>query len=343
MLALCFLGATHARELTFEENVEATKLEEQINDLEKRYDLYAQKFAAAKKRTDDLDTRTNYVPTMCQGRLTATSGVAVTVADTTNNTTVYFTPYKGNYITIYYKSYWRIMRFSEISLALSGTAANSIYDIFVYRASLGVLTLELSAAWANDHARTDALVMQDGVYVKSADRTRRYLGTIRTNGTANRFDDGIVARGLWNYYNRTKRMMRVYDSTNTWNYNVNTWREAGADANNDSNFVIGINEVLCIVKIKTNVISNGVAARLYSVGVGVNTTTVNSAQLIGGMGNGSGGMNVPLYGLYYGYPGIGYNTLAYIEIAPSAARVNSWGDNGFPLQTRSGYLAIIEG
>lgn len=341
LLLLCFLAPATARELTFEEQHEANQLEKQIEDLERRYDIYNKKFQAAKKRTDDLDTRVNYVPQMVQGRLTSRSGVPVTPGDSINNTTIYFTPYKGNYITVYYRNQWRIMRFSEISLALSGTTAGNIYDIFVYRASLGVLTLELSTAWTNSKVRSQALTLQDGVYVKASDTTRRYLGTFRTNGSANQYDDGTVTRGLWNYYNRVKRVMRVYDSSNTWNYNGNAWRRAGADANNDADFVIGINEVLCMMRIKTNLTSAGGADRLFTVGVGVNTLTVNSAQLMGASGD-AGNVNPVTMALYYGYPGIGYNVLTYIESAPGG-NVTSWGDNGAPLQTRSGYMAVIEG
>lgn len=39
-------------------------------------------------------------PSICQGRLTLTSGTPVTTSDVTAATTIYFTPYKGNRIAL---------------------------------------------------------------------------------------------------------------------------------------------------------------------------------------------------------------------------------------------------
>ncbi len=44
---------------------------------------------------------------LCEGRLTLTSGSPVVSGDQTAKTTVYFTPYKGNRISLYNGSGWR--------------------------------------------------------------------------------------------------------------------------------------------------------------------------------------------------------------------------------------------
>lgn len=59
--------------------------------------------------------------------------------------TVYFTPSKGDRITLYDGSTWNAHAFTERSLALSGLVANVTYDVFIYN-NAGTLTLE-TLAW----------------------------------------------------------------------------------------------------------------------------------------------------------------------------------------------------
>lgn len=340
-LALTLVGAVSAADLTPAEQAEVRDLEKKIGDLEGRYATYYKKYQQLKKRNDQMDAQVANLPSMVQGRLTPISGSPVPTGNRAAYSTLYYTPYRGNYATVYYRNAWRLMRFSEISLALTGTAANSTYDVFLYRASLGVLTLELSAAWANLHTRTDALTKLDGVYVKNSDNTRRYIGTFRTVA-ANQYDDTDATRGLWNYYNRVKSVMRRYDNNNTWTYNNNAWREAQGDTANDGNYVIGINEVLVTTLVKTNTVSNNNSVRTFTVGVGVNTVGQNAAQLLGAFGNPNANPATQIWAIYKGYPGIGYNTNAWIEYAPGGNAVLTWGDNGNDVATRSGATTYIE-
>lgn len=318
------------------------ELEQNIAELEKRYATYEKKYEELKAKADQLRPQVANMASIVQGRITPTSGVPVTNAATTGNGTIYFTPYKGNYVSVYYRNAWRLMRFTEISLALSGTAANSTYDVFVYRGNLGTLTLELSAAWSTLFARTDALTLLDGVYVKNSDNTRRYLGTIRTVA-ANQYSDSEVLRGIWNYYNRTQRYMRWFETNNTWKYGTATWRQAQADTANDMSFVIGIREVLAHVRIKTNNVSSNNTAKDFSVGVGMNTITSSVAQLMGSSGDPGNQSPSQAWAEWMDYPAAGYNTASWIENGISGNNVTSWGDNGLPSIVRSGIYCIIEG
>jgi len=54
------------------------------------------------------------------GRLTLTSGTPVTTSDVTAATSVYYTPYVGNKISLYNGWEWIFHEFSELSLSLSG-------------------------------------------------------------------------------------------------------------------------------------------------------------------------------------------------------------------------------
>ncbi len=162
------------------------------------------------------------------GRLTTESGVPISTSDRTAQGTIYWTPYLGSTVSLYDGSNWASYAFTERSLALTITSGKN-YDVFLYNNS-GTITLELSAAWTDDNTRATALVLQDGIYVKSGATTRRYVGTIRASGTNQTSDSGGGTttqvggqRYVWNYYNRVGRWLAVFDSTDSWTYATATW------------------------------------------------------------------------------------------------------------------------
>ena len=69
------------------------------------------------------------LPNICGGRLTLVSATAVPTSDQTAKTTVYFTPYTGNYLGLYDGAIWFYRSFSEISVAVPSTTVTP-YDIF---------------------------------------------------------------------------------------------------------------------------------------------------------------------------------------------------------------------
>jgi len=179
--------------------------------------------------------------TTCNGRLTLTSGSPVTTSDVTAATTLYFTPYKGDHIAIYDGEEWLFYQFEEISLSLSSYAADTNFDIFIYD-NAGTLTLE-SVAWTDDTTRATALTTQNGVYVKSGDTTRRYLGTIRTTGTIGQCEDSVTKRFVWNYYNRKqRRLYKLFGGS--WTYATATFRLIENDSTNRFSIVTGLAEDL---------------------------------------------------------------------------------------------------
>src|SRR6185369_10519211 len=94
------------------------------------------------------------------------------------------------------------------------------------------VTLELSAAWASDTARTDSLTTLDGVLVKNSDPTRRLVGTIRTTGTTTT-EDSAAKRFVWNAHNQVPRTLKnATETADSWNYTTATWRQANANAAN---------------------------------------------------------------------------------------------------------------
>lgn len=224
--------------------------------------------------------------TMCQGRLTLTTGVPVTTADVTAAGTIHFAPHKGNLVSLFDGTRWILYSFTQRSLALSITAATN-YDVFLFDNS-GTLTLELTA-WTNDTTRATALVLQDGVLVRSGATTRRYLGTIRASGT-NVCEDSAKRRFVWNNYNRVRRKLWCGPTDNTTHtYTTATWRPFNNDTTvGTTRFetVVGVAEDALEIVNWTVLFNNG--NQFAWPGIGVGSTSANSAELHGGFGIQSG-------------------------------------------------------
>lgn len=94
------------------------------------------------------------------------------------------------------------------------------------------------------NTRSTALGVQDGVYVKSGDASRKYLGTFKTTGAGQLTADNRAQRLIWNYYNRRTRSLLKQEATNSWTYGTTTgvWRAANNDARNRVEFVCGLDE-----------------------------------------------------------------------------------------------------
>jgi hypothetical protein len=272
---------------------------------------------------------------ICQGRLTLTTGVPVTTADVTAATTLYFTPFRGNWIGTYDGAAWSISTFAEKSISLAGLTASLPYDVFIVD---GTLALEL-LAWTNTTTRATALVLQDGIYVKSGATTRRYLGTICITATTGQCEDSLLRRLVWNYYNRVERPMRAIDTTDSWTYGTASWRQANAAAANKVELVSGVSEDLARAEVLSRIGTNSGLAG--AVGIGLDSTTANSAQLLTDIATGGASVTDSVMGgaKYRGYPGVGYHYLAWLEYA-RAGTVNFGGDNNVPDQ-QSGIMAEI--
>lgn len=195
-----------------------------------------------RRQVNALNSERADVPQICNGRLTLTSGTPVTVSDVTSASTIYFTPYKGRQIALYTGTAWKMYTFSQISIDISSTSGTSNYDIFAYDNS-GTVALELSSAWSSDSTRWDTLSRQNGVWVKDAAKTRRYLGSFRTTMGSPVTDDAYYHRYLWNNCNRVTRTVRYTDSGNTWSYNMgNGFNFANGQTTSMPEVMVGLQE-----------------------------------------------------------------------------------------------------
>jgi len=175
------------------------------------------------------------------GRLTLTSATPITTADVTGATTLYYTPYNSDKISVYDGYNWATYTFTERSLALGTLTSGKNYDVFIYN-NAGTLTLE-ALAWSTDTARATALVLTNGIYLKSGQTTRRYLGTFRTTSTTTT-EDSMAKRFVWNFNNPVERLLykNTYPtySFGGHSYTTGQWRNWNNDSTMSVHFVIGL-------------------------------------------------------------------------------------------------------
>lgn len=176
---------------------------------------------------------------ICQGRLTL-GGSAVNTSSTASSTVVLY-PYKGDRISLYSGGAWSTLTFtSSTTLSISGLSSSPCYDVWAYNNS-GTVALDYTA-WTNTSTRATSLTWQDGIYVKSGDATRRYLGTFYKSDATNTAINGSK-NFVWNYYNRVD--VDLYNEKltgGTHSYSTATWREWNAETTNRIQFVIGVLE-----------------------------------------------------------------------------------------------------
>jgi len=203
------------------------------------------------------------------GRLTLESDVPVSSTDQTAKTTVYYTPFNGSFLSLYDGTSWNAYSFAQLSLTTSGLSANSNYDIFAY-VSGSTVTLEYSAAWTSDTARSDAISLLNGVYVKTSNTTRRYLGSIRSNAST-QFTDSLANRLVWNFNNKVLRGMYGFIYSLSHSYNGNTREYNGGVSVTRLYFITGINGETFIANATAPVTSSGTSCNVL---FGVDSTTV---------------------------------------------------------------------
>ncbi len=271
------------------------------------------------------------------GRLTLTTGVPVTISDVTAAATLYFTPYKGNQIGTYSGATWTVSTFTEKSITMVGLTADKNYDVFIVDSTLALEVL----IWTNDTTRATALVLQDGVYVKTGATTRRYLGTIRITSAGGACEDSILKRYVFNYHHQLTRLMTAVDTTDTWTYATNSYRQARATTANKVEYVCGVSESPTVARVLAGIYSD--ASAEAEVGIGIDSTTTQSAQITNrNYVLGTSGSRMNGHAEYRGYPGVGYHYLAWLEIAGSALSVTFYGDDG-KAGVQSGISAEVVG
>lgn len=308
--------------------------------------------AAINQNFTDIEASVNSAgdPAICHGRLTASSTNAVTTSDTTSPT-LYLLPRQnagftnsgaGSKVALHSGTAWALhdIGVSGVSGSVTSltTTTTAVYDVFLYD-NAGTLTLEF-VKWASNTARASALVIQDGVLVKTGATSRRYVGTIRVVDNAGTISvrDSSAQRFIWNMCNRVPRVLKVTEASNSWTYTLATYRQANASTSNQVEVVLGIGEDPVDIGVHAHATSSS-GTKHVSVGVGVDSTSVNSADVFGaGI---SSGMYFQVRAFYSGVPSIGYHYFAWLEWSQAVGTTTWTGDAAGADSFQAGMLGKV--
>lgn len=293
------------------------------------------------------------------GRLTLTTAVPVLVSDVTAATTIFYAPYKHNYIRLYNGSSWQVVQFSELSQTLADAtkspaagAVSSVYDMFVWN-DAGTLRCTRGPAWTNLTTRSAGTALEriDGTWTNDVDITNgplanrgTYVGTIATsasgaNGQCNMMFFPAAAAGgsgnrldVWNMYNRVSVSSTCRDSTDTWAYTTATFRSANNSTANRITCVCGLNEDAAGVVASSIVTAS--ASVVVRNGIGLDSTSA----FVGfpGMGGADNTTQEPMIGFYGGLVGLGSHFFQLLEYSTAVGTTTWMGDNGAPTVTQTG-------
>jgi hypothetical protein len=177
------------------------------------------------------------VKSVVNARISLSSSSAVPNANQSGGT-LYLHPYNGNEVALYsaITLRWSVVRFSGVqSFSLSGLAANTNYDVYLYNSGtvlLPTLAVEF-LAWSG--LRTPPTrATQDGVLVRSGNTSRRLIGVVRTTTTGQSvvYLGGVITTAgqatyprmyVANLYNLYDVRTRYFFGT-SWNTpNVTSW------------------------------------------------------------------------------------------------------------------------
>jgi len=262
------------------------------------------------------------------GRLTLQSGVAIPVTDQTSKTSIYYTPYNGDKISLYdpNTSTWSTYTFSELTLNIGTIPNNTNFDVFIYNNS-GTLTL-VSVSWSSDTSRSTSLTLTNGIYLKSDALTRRYLGTFRTTSSTTT-EDSNSKRFLWNYNNRVNRMLlkQYVASSWSWSGTANVYRYLGNNSANSVAFVNGVQEDNIFVMAAVGSSGSGIQRQLaigfdseWSSTLAGNSTSQYEATAVQAEAS-----NESYQSFANRIAGLGYHVAYALELQNSTTTVNYFG------------------
>ena len=280
----------------------------------------------------------------CGGRLTLTTALAVTTADVTGATSVFFTPYTaspfcGNIGLYDGSANWTILPFAELTCALGTITSGLPYDIFAYN-NAGAVALRAPVAWTSTTARATALVAQNGVLVKTGATTDRYLGTFYTTSTT-QTEDSAANRFLYNEYNPVPRVLGKYN-TGSYTYTTGTWREAAGSTTHRVNFITGFAERA--VKLEAmSLASNATANAQLAGAIGLDATTAptpaNQRMSLFQVAA-AGAQQFPIASALETIPSVGFHFASQLEFS-SATGTTTWYDNAAITGQQAGIGGIL--
>ena len=271
-------------------------------------------------------------------RLTGVSATPIMTADSTTLSTIFLTPFRGAQIALYNGNSWDLLSSAEVSLAVTARTTDLPFDIYAFNSG-GVVTLEF-LDWTSATARATNLVRKDGVWCKTGDLTRRYVGSCRARSATTfhwvRAGVDLPAKlDLFNADNRVATSFSLIASTNTWNYTIATWRQAQGSTNYQIDVMVGLQEESFIADLQATS-RNSTISVARSVGIGFDSTTAFTG-VASTTTNTVASQNADQQASLSHQPTIGRHFYAWLEISAATGTNTFVGDDG-ALNIQSGII-----
>jgi hypothetical protein len=271
------------------------------------------------------------------GRLTTESGVPISTADRLAQAAVYLTPYVGASMPLYDGTRWLATPLTEQTISLTNLAVG-VYDLFAYRAA-GIVAVDAPLPWAASTTRATPLAVQNGVWVKSGDPTRRYLGTVATIALG-QTEDSRARRLVWNAQNRVARPVRRFETATSWTYAVaSTWRQANANAANQVDVVVGLLETPIRLALTITGAHSAANGRVAAAIGEDSTTTPSAASTIAGQANAAAAPSAVHVALDALPSSVGRHAYPWLEAMAAAGTATYYNDPAG--LTRSGLVGEV--
>lgn len=235
---------------------------------------------------------------------------------------------------------------------INSTGANT-FNLATTRANLAAGTYIDTTAGAQSgvhtghqpQARQTAITRQNGVWVKSGTTTRRWVGSFLTTSTSTT-EDSATKRFVSNADNRCRRQVLVKHSGTTYAYSTATYRQANADAANQSAVFIGTQDPLLSLDLNVTARNESNDSVPIRVAFGEDSTnTAMSNQILTFCTSAfiaTQGDNCVTSAHFAKAPTAGLHVYVSLE-RPNATGVTTWwGNNGDSTQQQTGQSGWVE-
>jgi hypothetical protein len=302
-------------------------------------------------------------PIQADGRCTLQTATPVMSTTSTSASVTYYTPYRGNRISLYNGSNLVMYEFDELSnvttasvVGNAGPAAvvsGSNYDLFVWN-NAGTLALTRGPAWTSDTARNLGLSQVKGVWLNGAAITNgpaisrgTYVCTERSasDSTINwklgsaASGGGFASLGVWNAQNRVLVNTVVQDATSSWTTTSAWYRAVNGSNNNRASFVVGQVFEGVTAQYQTQV-KNGTST-IAGIAIGLDSITTRASAANTSYPTQTTQVFGPAVSTYAGYPGLGFHYFQALEGILSGASAGTFSGNEGSAQLQSGLSVQI--
>lgn len=294
-------------------------------------------------------------------RITLETGVAFSSSDQSAKSTVFCTPVDSLTVQIYNGSSFAIQTMAgEISITLSGTSGNTAYDAYLIfdtgavkgcwgpawttstdgagnrgsGAGTAQITNSVGGRWTNavsmnckNGASTFSVAANQGTLV----------GGFKT-ATADQVSDAAGTRMVWDLFRPISRTLIAANTASSYAYTSTTTRQcnagsAGGGVPVQASAFRGMAGWPTDMRNLSSGSSSNASVQLITGGIGLNSTTANSAQVQSDNASSAtyNQFSAPMYSEYRGQPPVGSNTFYCLE--GGNANVTFYGNNGTTTKT----------